>query len=156
VSFLTNGFVPTCHNCGKKGHIAPKCQLKLKQATTQSGQTTTQNDAQSTTPPVATTQSTGAVQMLMHESNDANSHGLDFSFNPSNNLAHQSNNYFSNFCFTHLSMPYQNITTSKQIILRNGGFIDPNWILLDIQSTVNLFNNRALLTNIHKCTGPPL
>jgi hypothetical protein len=156
VSFLTNGFVPTCHHCGKKGHIAPKCPLKLKQASTQSGQTTTQNDTQSPASPAAATQSTGAVQMLMHASNDANAHGLDFSFNPSNNLARQSNNYSSNFCFTHLSIPYQNITTSQQIILRNGGFVDPHWILLDTQSTVDLFNNRALLKNIRKCSGPPL
>jgi hypothetical protein len=111
---------------------------------------------QSSPPAAATPRSTGAVQMLMHASNDNNANGLDFSFNPSNNLAHQSNNYSSNFCFTNISVPYQNITTSQQIILRNGGYVDPNWILLDTQSTVNLFNNRALLTNIRKCTGPPL
>jgi hypothetical protein len=40
--------------------------------------------------------------------------------------------------------------------LRNGGFVDPYWILLDTQSTVNLCNNRLLLSNIPKTTGLPL
>jgi hypothetical protein len=157
VSFLNNGFVPTCHHCGKKGHIAPKCPLKANQIAaqqTQGGQNT-QNDSQTS----ASTQgvTTGAVQMLMHAANDHPNSGLDFSFNPSNNLANQSNNYFSSFCFANImSNPFQNITSSQQIILRDGGFVDPYWILLDTQSTVNLFNNRLLLSNIRKTKGPPL
>jgi hypothetical protein len=157
VSFLNNGFVPTCHHCGKKGHIAPKCPLKNSQSAsqqTQGGQNT-QNDSQA--PASAQGATTGAVQMLMHAANDHHNSGLDFSFYPSNNLASQSNNYLPSFCFANImSNPFQNITSSQQIILRNGGFVDPYWILLDTQSTVNLFNNRLLLSNIRKTTGPPL
>jgi hypothetical protein len=160
VSFLNNGFVPTCHHhCGKKGHIAPKCLLKANQNASQQmqGGQNTQNESQTpaSTPQGATT---GAVQMLMHAANDHNTHGLNFSFNPSNNLAHQSNNYLPSFCFLNvMSNPFQNITSSQQIILQNGSFVDPYWILvLDTQSTVNLFNNRHLLSNISKTSGPPL
>jgi hypothetical protein len=157
VSFLNNGFVPTCHHCGKKGHIAPKCPLKTAQNSSQQTQTgqNTQNESQSSASPSGAT--TNAVQMLMHAATDHNANGLDFTFNPSHNLAHQSNNYSSNFCFVNVaSNPFQNITSSQQIILRNGGFVDPYWILLDTQSTVNLFNNRHLLSNIRMSSGPPL
>ena len=145
VAFLqSSGFIPTCHICGKKGHIAPKCPDKIK-------------PNQSDSPP-SSTPVTSATQLLMNAADDSHSSGLDFSFN--SNLANQSNHYshyVENLCMTVLSTNvFQPITTSQQIILRNGGHVDPHWILLDTQSTVNLFSNRNLLTNIQKTKGYPL
>ena len=108
VSFLNTpgAFVPTCHICGKKGHIAPKCPEKNK----------------NTPPPSNTptgTPTTDAVQLLMNAVEESQSSGLDFSFN--SNLGSQSNHYFhsNNVCLNVLSTQvFQPITTSQQIILK--------------------------------------
>ena len=145
VAFLqSKRFVPTCHICGKEGHIAPRCPEKGKS-----------NNTEAATP---STPVHNATQMLMNAAEDTQSAGLDFSFG--HNLANQSN-YYMNFvyssCFTILANSiFQPITTSQQIVLRNGGHVDPHWILLDTQSTVNLFSNRNLIQNIHKTKGYPL
>ena len=94
----------------------------------------------------------------MNAVEESQSSGLDFSFN--SNLGNQSNVYQSNVdnvCLNIVSTQvFQPITASQQIILRNGGHVDPHWILLDTQSTVNLFSNRSLLRKIRKTTGYPL
>ena len=38
----------------------------------------------------------------------------------------------------------------KRITLAQGELVDRNWILLDSQSTVNIFKNRSLLENVHR------
>ena len=106
IAFLqSSGFVPTCHICGKKGHIALKCPDKTR---------TNQSDA--TTPPAPVT---SATQLLMNAADDSNSSGLDFSFNP--NLANQSDNYsqyVASVCLNIVSKDvFQPITNTQQIIL---------------------------------------
>jgi hypothetical protein len=46
------------------------------------------------------------------------------------------------------------ITNTQKIIMNNGGLVDENWILLDNQSTVNIFKNRRFLNNIKKVDKP--
>ena len=146
VSFLNTpgAFVPICHLCRKKGHMAPKCPEKAKNANTP-------------TSTLTSTPTTDAVQLLMNAVEESQSSGLDFSFN--SNLGSQSTNYYNylDVCLNVLSTQlFQPITTSQQIILKNGGHVDPHWILLDTQSTVNLFSNRNLLKTIKKTNGYPL
>ena len=50
--------------------------------------------------------------------------------------------------------PVQPITNTQQIIMSqqsHGKRINPNWILLDSQSTINIFNNRKLFKYIRPC-----
>jgi hypothetical protein len=37
---------------------------------------------------------------------------------------------------------YMDLTPTQKIILKNGGMVDKHWILLDNQSTINIFKNK--------------
>ena len=39
----------------------------------------------------------------------------------------------------------------QHTLSKSGGNINPTWVLLDNQSTVDVFSNRRLLNNIRKC-----
>ena len=62
-----------------------------------------------------------------------------------------------NFAFTTISskaVRTQPLTTTQQIVLSqesHGNKINPNWILLDSQSTINIFNNKRLFKYIRQC-----
>ena len=38
----------------------------------------------------------------------------------------------------------------QHVLIQSGGYIRPTWVLLDNQSTVNVFSNRHLLKNMRK------
>ena len=66
------------------------------------------------------------------------------------------NNDLYDFAFTCVgtSPPTQPITSTQQIIMSqksHGKQINLNWILLDSQSTINIFNNRKLFKYIRTC-----
>ena len=67
------------------------------------------------------------------------------------------NNDIYDFAFPtvdHKAMKTQPLTNTQQIILSqksHGKKINPNWILLDSQSTINIFNNKSLFKYIRKC-----
>ena len=51
-------------------------------------------------------------------------------------------------------MKTQPLTNTQQIILSqksHGKKINPNWILLDSQSTINIFNNKNFFKYIRRC-----
>ena len=52
------------------------------------------------------------------------------------------------------AMKTQPLTNTQQIVLSqksHGKKINPNWILLDSQSTINIFNNKSFFKYIRKC-----
>ena len=61
---------------------------------------------------------------------------------------------FAFMCIGKSLMKTPSITNTQQIILSqesHGNKINPNWILLDSQSTINIFNTRKLFKYIRKC-----
>jgi hypothetical protein len=54
----------------------------------------------------------------------------------------------------HMHTMHATITDTQQIILNNGGLIDENCILLDNQSTVNIFKNKKFLTDVSEVEQP--
>ena len=55
------------------------------------------------------------------------------------------------FCFTHLDT--RDVDQNLDHIFAHANFIDPDWILLDNQSTVYLFKNKDFISDIHEVTS---
>ena len=58
------------------------------------------------------------------------------------------------FAFTQKSTMIQPMTSTQRIVLSqksHSSLINPNWILLNSQSTINIFNNPKLFPKIRDC-----
>ncbi len=113
----------TCHKCQKKGHISYFCPTKKKNATT-NVQTGTVDETEETT------------QNLMHGVDEYNAEDDD-DFDYEEHLF--------------LQLETHDVLHLKDGI--NGGRIPKSWILLDSQSTTDVYSNPHLLTNIRKAKG---
>ena len=59
-----------------------------------------------------------------------------------------------NFAFTQKTVTIQEMTNTQKIVLSQksrGRLINPNWILLDSQSTIKILNNPKLFSSIRDC-----
>jgi hypothetical protein len=113
----------TCHECGEKGHIRPNCP-KLKD--------TDDDDDDDAKEP---TKKPPSKSILRKKSSDKKK-AVAFNNNATDDEEDlDSASQFFNFGFC---------TTTSRLNLRN-------MILLDNQSTVDLFCNRHLVTDIHEC-----
>jgi hypothetical protein len=118
----------TCHRCGKKGHYAPECNLTHQQAQ-DAANNKKQGDQLLTagTETSSTSQHQTGEQLLMA--------GLrSGEFDESSRVSYQ----------------FHQHTTLK---MGENPRIPPAWILLDNQSTVDVFHNADLLDNIRHADG---
>lgn len=129
-----------CYKCGNKGHYAnsPKCPL----AGVSRPPALSSNTATSSAPTTDTQDAIGLLCAAAQEEPDS----LGWSWNTIGQIEEDSSILTSNL----------HPTTTQQIVLAQGGTVDPNWILLDSQSTVDLFANPNLLKDIHHTNGPRL
>jgi hypothetical protein len=113
----------TCHKCQKKGHLAYFCPKKKKNADTNVQTSTVDENEEST-------------QNLIHGVDDYNADDDDD---------------FDYEAHLFLQLEIHDMLHLKDGI--NGGRIPKSWILLDSQSTTDVYSNPNLLTNIRKVKG---
>ena len=110
-----------CFNCGEKGHKSNNCNKppKDKKGPTKTGK-------------VCTT--IGVERKVKFEDEDSESDNDEFGE--------------MGFIITTVSRK-QMITTTQQIVLANKELVNKHWILLHTQSTVHIFKNKSLLTDVN-------
>jgi hypothetical protein len=150
---FTNMGMVVCYNCDEEGHYANACPKPRNPNRTNFSSNKNQINPLPTNQKKQNnkTSNTGesAIQMLCAAVDDDDEDiGADF-------------DWALGFMVMHNAEPNTNkiapssttTTTTTEIILAQGGYIDPNWILLDSQSTVDLFSNKNLLSNIQETDG---
>ena len=128
----------TCHNCGEKGHIRPHCP-KNQNNTTNTTNTTVGTDSTS-----ATNNTTNQESANSSQNSQENKTGKQHLTIGATNANQQSRFNFFNF-FNHKSEAIGTMCANM-----NDDNELKNYILLDNQSTVDVFCNQNLLNNIRK------
>ena len=124
---------PECFLCGGN-HYLPKCPLKhlLKEyrENTKDGKLTPKTTASS---------------MLIQD---------DICREVDDDIEEEHSCNVYDFAFAQKTVTFQELTKTQKIILSQktrGNLINPNWILLDSQSTINIFDKRKLFSEIRDC-----
>ena len=113
-----------CYNCGKEDHISPNCNQPKREGSPYRPQ-------QQIT--MATLEITTDLNRDQEDDEDLNDFGG------------------CNFKLNTVARNYP-ITTTLQILLANRELVNRNWILFDNQSTIHIFKNKSILSDVQKLT----
>jgi hypothetical protein len=126
----------TCHRCGKVGHFAGKCREPMHANGTvlvnAAAETAGDESAEAVTRPGAAVADDVALTLIGADLDDA-----EYGFQ------------FFNKGIVDQSSTAQLLSQHKQM---TGHAVPASWILLDNQSTVDVFSNKSLLRNVRKGT----
>ena len=132
MSLNTNGHLESveCYYCHKKGHYKNERPEKLKADQDKTQKVTGQKHA----------------QIAVDREDDSGTELVSWD---------EGNGYFTDFCITQLSHTFKepetgNIEYGHILKQSKGSAVSKDWILLDSQSTVNVFYNSRFLRNIRK------
>lgn len=127
----------TCCNCGEKGHIAPNCQKKGKE-------TTNNNNGEEVKDPEGKPQGDEKKSVTFFQDEDEDEDGVNFC--TMGNFEDSASDSSGDFCFANFDETHIAFTSSEKFDLKNV-------LLLDNQSTTDLFCNRKILRNIREVAG---
>ena len=132
VSLNTNGHLESveCYYCHKKEHYKNECPEKLKAYEDKTQKVTGQQHA----------------QISVKREGESGTELVSW---------YDGNGYFANFCMTQLSHTFEepetgNVKYGHILKQSKGSAVSKDWILLESQSTVDVFYNAPLLQNTRK------